>query len=82
MRPEELKEYSVRKMQDEVAAKQLEATQLQLDTNNQLLNTIKELNRAVLGLSNRNYNQLQQFSNQLKFMVNNQLLIFPSWTFF
>ena len=78
MRPEELKEYSVRKMQDEVAAKQLEATQLQIDTNNQLLNTIKELNSAVLGLSNRNYNQLQQFSNQLKFMVNNQLLIFPS----
>ena len=56
MRPEELKEYSVRKMQDEVAAKQLEATQLQIDTNNQLLNTIKELNSAVLGLSNRNYN--------------------------
>ena len=78
MRPEELKEYSVRKMQDEVAAKQLEATQLQIDANNQLLNTIKELNSAVLGLSNRNYNQLQQFSNQLKFMVNNQLLNFPS----
>ena len=55
--------------QDEISRKQLQATERQIDTINLLNNTVKELNACVRALENRNYNQLQQFSNQMKFMV-------------
>ena len=63
-----------RNRQDEISRKQLQATERQIDTINLLNNTVKELNASVRALENRNYNQLQQFSNQMKFMVN--LLLF------
>ena len=55
--------------QDEISRKQLQTTERQIDTINFLNNTVKELNASVQALENRNYNQLQQFSNQMKFMV-------------
>ena len=68
--------------QDEISRKQfqaLQATERQIDTINLLNNTVKELNASVRALENKNYNQLQQFSNQMKFMVN--LLLFNIFYF-
>ena len=65
--------------QDEILRKQLQATERQIDTINLLNNTVKKLNVSVRALENRNYNQLQQFSNQMKFMVN--LLLFNIFYF-
>ena len=67
MKPDEVKEMVEKKMQREISRKQLEATEKQI---NLLNNTVKELNASVRALENRNYNQLQQFSNQMKYMVN------------
>ena len=69
MKPDEVKEMVERNMQREISRKQLEASEKQIDTINLLNNTVKELNASVRALENRNYNQLQQFSNQMKYMV-------------
>ena len=69
MKPDEVKGMVEKNMQREISRKQLEATEKQIDTINLLNNTVKELNASVRALENRNYNQLQQFSNQMKYMV-------------
>ena len=55
--------------QYEISRKQLQAAERQIDAINLLNNKVKELNASVRALENRNCNQLQQFSNQMKFMV-------------